>query len=177
MLRAALTALFVALPAGAATPAALALVTEQQVTRAENFRRGFNSGVLEPERFTQIDQPAYTDAMLELARTACLQEDARIPAQGCATLGALTGRRAELTYRARIAQTGETYVPYSTGPFASEAERAQAIRAYHLRANPDAETTEEARDRAASFLEQTQPCIDALEGEARGHNDRSSDAC
>ena len=177
MLRAALTALFIALPAGATAPVAPASASDQQETRAENFRHGFNSGVLEPERFTQIDQPTYTDAMLEQARAACLQEDARIPAQGCATLGALTGRRAELAYRARTAETGETYEPYRTGPFANEAERAQAIRAYHLRANPDAETTEEARNRAASFLEQTQPCIDALEGEARGQGNRSIDAC
>lgn len=169
MLRAALTALLLALPTLAIAPSGIAAsASAQEETRAESFRRGFNSGVLHPEQFAEIDRKRYTAAFLERARGICLANDERVALDACATVGFITGRRAELAHRTRIAETGETYVPYLVGALDPPEGRAQAIRAYQLRVYPDQEALSDAQSRAAAFLTQTRPCIDAFDDAARG---------
>lgn len=171
MLRAATIALLVSFPVLAIAPAEASTAhAAQEESRAENYRRGFNSGVLHPEEFAEIDRPEYTQAVLDHGKAACLADNPQTTLRACTWVGFITGRRVELAYRARIAESGEAYVPYLTGTLDTAEQRAQAIRAYRLRVYPDQEALSDAEARAAAFLIETQPCIDALGDAARAGN-------
>jgi len=168
MLRAATIALLVSFPALASAPVeASAARAAQEVSRSESYRRAFNSGVLYPEDFAEIGRPEYTQAVLDHGKVACLADNPQTTLRACTWVGFITGRRVELAYRARIAESGEAYVPYQVGELETAEQRAQAIRAYRLRVYPDQESLNEAETRAAAFLIETQPCVDALQHAAR----------
>lgn len=168
MLRATLTALLLSLPTFAIAPPSAAMSASQEGSRAENYRRGFNSGVLHPEEFSEIDRPEYTQAVLDHGRTACLANDPQTTLRACAAVGFIAGRRAELAYRARTAESGAPYVPYLVGDLDTADQRAQAIRAYRLRVYPDQASLGEAEARAAAFLIETRPCVNRLDAAVRG---------
>lgn len=122
-------------------------------TPRDSFLSAWNTGAARPGQFEAIDQPRYTEEMIAAAQTACLANDPRASTNGCATIGFIAGRRAELAYRAHAEANGLTYLPMPDGAADSAAadflcststetdnlmDRARRARAAHSSLNPRA---------------------------------------